>query len=157
LRGTNMKFLTALLATAFSLGYAGPSDAVVRITNDRGGLIQRYFDRYENLKNTGQTVIIDGLCASACTIVLAKIPSERICVTERANLAFHAAWDLGAGGRQITNPEATRIMYSMYPAPVRNWIATRGGLSRHTIFLRGARLKAIFPPCYLDAAVFLRS
>ncbi|MEY9417057.1 ATP-dependent protease ClpP protease subunit [Bradyrhizobium japonicum] len=92
-----MKFLTALLAAAFSLGYAGPSDAVVRITNDRGGLIQRYFDRYENLKNTGQTVIIDGLCASACTIVLAKIPSERICVTERANLAFHAAWDLGAG------------------------------------------------------------
>ena len=152
-----MKILALLLASAILLVCAGESHAVVRIANDRGGLIGRYVDRYDQLKDTGQTVVIDGLCASACTIVLSIVPSNRICVTEKANLAFHAAWDLGPDGRHITNPEATRTMYLMYPAPVRNWIATRGGLSPHTIFLRGARLKAIFPPCYLDAAVFLRS
>ncbi|MBW5437307.1 hypothetical protein FXB41_21880 [Bradyrhizobium canariense] len=152
-----MKPFTLLLASASMFACADDSHAVVRIANDRGGLIQRYLDRYEELNETGQTVIIDGLCASACTIVLAKIPSDRVCVTERANLAFHAAWDLSAGGRHITNREATRMIYSMYPAPVRSWISGRGGLSPHTIFLRGAQLQTIFARCYLDSAVFLRS
>ena len=151
-----MKLLTLSLASAFLLACACDSHAVVRIANDRGGLIQRYLDRYDQLKDTGQTVVIDGLCASACTIVLSKIPSNRICVTEKADLAFHAAWDLGPRGRQITNPEATRTMYLMYPAPVRNWISTQGGLSRHMIFLRGPKLENMFARCYLDAAIFLR-
>ncbi|EHR04930.1 hypothetical protein [Bradyrhizobium sp. WSM471] len=152
-----MKIIALLLASTLSIACAGQSQAVVRIANDRGGLIQRYLDRYDELKGTGQTVVIDGLCASACTILLAKIPSDRVCVTERANLAFHAAWDLGAGGRHVTNREATRMIYSMYPAPVRSWISGRGGLSPHTIFLRGAQLQTIFARCYLDSAVFLRS
>ena len=151
-----MRILPLLLALAFLFACTSDGHAVVRIANDRGGLIQRYLDRYDELKGTGQTVVIDGLCASACTIVLAKIPSDRVCVTERANLAFHAAWDLGAGGRHITNREATRMIFSMYPAPVRSWISARGGLSPNTIFLRGAQLQTIFARCYLDAAVFLR-
>ena len=151
-----MKSLTLLFASAFMFVCAGESHAMVRIANDRGGLIQRYLDRYDELNETGQTVVIDGLCASACTIALAKIPSNRICVTERARLAFHAAWDLGGGGRHITNREATRMIYSAYPAPVRNWISARGGLSPHTIFLHGTKLQTMFARCYLDAAVFLR-
>jgi len=151
-----MKILALLLALAILLVCAGESHAVVRIANDRGGLIGRYVDRYDQLKDTGQTVVIDGLCASACTIVLSKVPSNRICVTEKANLAFHAAWDLGPGGRHIPNPEATRTMYLMYPTPVRNWISTRGGLSPRMIFLRGPKLQDMFARCYLDAAIFLR-
>jgi hypothetical protein len=151
-----MKIFTLLLASAFLLICGGRSYALVRIANDRGGLIGRYVDRYDQLKDTGQTVVIDGLCASACTIVLSKVPSNRICVTEKANLAFHAAWDLGLGGRHITNPEATRTMYLMYPAPVRNWISTQGGLSPRMIFLRGPKLEDMFARCYLDAAFFQR-
>jgi hypothetical protein len=105
------------------------SHAVVRIANDRGGQIGGYVERYEQLRATGQTVMIDGLCASSCTIVLGAIPHEKICVTRNANLAFHAAWDLGARGQAITNPGATRMLYSMYPSQVRHWIAHRGGLS----------------------------
>jgi hypothetical protein len=152
-----MRIMTALLATALSLGDAGTSHAVVRIANDRGGLIQRYLDRYARLNATSQTIVIDGLCASACTMVLAMIPHERMCVTDTAILGFHAAWDLGPRGRRITNPEATRTMYSMYPAPIRNWISERGGLSAHIIYLRGMRLNAMYPPCYLDTTVFLRA
>jgi hypothetical protein len=151
-----MKIFTLLLASAFLLICGGRSYALVRIANDRGGLIGRYVDRYDQLKHTGQTVVIDGLCASACTIVLSKVPSNRICVTEKASLAFHAAWDLGPGGRHITNPEATRTMYLMYPAPVRNWISTQGGLSPRMIFLRGPKLEDLYARCYLDAAIFQR-
>ena len=152
-----MRIMTAMLAGALSLVDAGTSHAVVRIADDRGGLIQHYLDRYAKLNATGQTIVIDGLCASACTIVLAKIPHERMCVTDKAILGFHAAWDFGPRGRPITNPEATRMIYSMYPTPIRDWIAARGGLSPHIIFLRGMKLKAMYPPCYLDAAVFVRS
>ena len=146
-----MKLFTGLLAATLLLAGAGTSHAVVRIANDRGGQIGRYVDRYEQLRASGQTIMIDGLCASACTIVLGAIPNDRICVTPNANLAFHAAWDLGTRGRTITNPGATRMLYSMYPSPVQHWIANRGGLSPRMIFLRGRQLEAMYRPCYLDA------
>jgi len=59
--------------------------------------------------------------------------------------------DFGANGRAVTNAEATRMLYSMYPSPVRKWIAKRGGLTPHMIFLRGKQLQALYKPCYLDA------
>jgi hypothetical protein len=69
----------------------------------------------------------------------------------RTSLGFHAAWDFGANGRAITNREATQMLYSMYPTPVRRWIAQRGGLKSQMIFLRGKQLQAMYKPCYLDA------
>ena len=148
-----MKLLTGLLAAMLLLAGAGTSHAVVRIANDRGGQIGRYVERYEQLRASGQTIMIDGLCASACTIVLGAIPNVKICVTPNANLAFHAAWDFGTRGRTITNPEATRMLYSMYPSQVQHWIANRGGLSPRMIFLRGRQLEAMYRPCYFDARV----
>ena len=149
----SMKLLMGLLAAMLLLAGVGTSHAVVRITNDRGGQIGRYVERYEQLRASGQTVMIDGLCASSCTIVLGAIPSEKICVTRNANLGFHAAWDFGAGGRAITNPEATQMLYSMYPSRVRHWITNRGGLSPRLIFLRGRQLEAMYRPCYPDVQV----
>jgi hypothetical protein len=149
--GLNMKFLTGLVAAVVLLAGVGTSHAVVRIGEDRGGRIGTYVDRYQGLRTSGETVIIDGLCASACTIVLGAVPHDKICVTSHANLGFHAAWDFGANGRAITNPEATQMLYSMYPSPVRRWIAARGGLTPHMIFLRGKQLLSMYKPCYLDA------
>lgn len=146
-----MKSLTGLLAATVLLAGAGTSDALVRIADDRGGKIGRYVDHYEQLRASGQTIMIDGLCASACTIVLGTIPNDRICVTPNAKLAFHSAWDFGPRGRPITNPGATRMLYSMYPSQVRRWIANRGGLSPNMIFLRGKQLEAMYRPCYFDA------
>ena len=73
-----MKLLTGLLAAMLLLAGAATSHAVVRIANDRGGQIGRYVERYEQLRASGQTIIIDGLCASSCTLVLSAIPHERI-------------------------------------------------------------------------------
>jgi hypothetical protein len=152
-----MKFPAAALAAMLLLADTGTSHAVVRIANDRGGLIGRYVDRFEKLRASGQTIIIDGLCASACTIVLGAIPYDRICVTPNANLAFHAAWDFGRRGRTIPNPAATSDLFSMYPAQVRRWIVSRGGLTPRTIFLRGTQLTAMYRPCYRDAQAALTS
>ena len=150
-RGREYEIINGTARRSDLLACAGTSQALVRIANNRGGQIGDYVERYEQLRASGQTVMIDGLCASACTIVLGTIPNDRICVTPNANLAFHAAWDFGSRGRTITNPEATRMLYSMYPSRVRYWIANRGGLSPRMIFLRGRQLEAMYRPCYHDA------
>jgi hypothetical protein len=146
-----MRLATGLLAAVLLLIGMAPSHAVVRIADDRGGRIGPYVDKYQGLRTSGEAGIIDGLCASACTIVLGAVPHDRICVTSHATLGFHAAWDFGANGRAITNPEATQMLYSMYPSTVKRWIQARGGLTPHMIFLRGKELQALFKPCYLDA------
>lgn len=143
-----MKFLTCLLAAALLLGAVGTSHAAVRITDDRGGRIGTYVTKFQHLRSSGETVIIDGLCASACTIVLGAVPRDRICVTPRATLGFHAAYDFGADGRTITDREATVMLYSMYPMPVQRWIAARGGLTPQMIFLHGRQLQTMYQPCY---------
>jgi len=142
-----MKLLSGMFAAALLLWGIGASQAAVRIANDAGGRIDRYLDGYEKLGASGQMVRIDGLSASACTIVLAMIPRDKICVTSNANLAFHAAWDFGAYRRAITNPEATRNLFAMYPVQVRRWIAHHGGLTPRTIFLRGKQLQAMYRSC----------
>jgi hypothetical protein len=145
-----MKCLTALQTAVVLLAGIGASDAAVRIVEDAGGRIGTYVDKYQGVRSSGEMVIIDGFCASACTIVLGTVPHEKICVTSRARLGFHAAWHSGARGRKITNPEATRTLYSMYPVEVRRWIDQRGGLTPHMIFLSGRELTAMYRPCYLD-------
>src|SRR5258708_25062414 len=115
-----MKCLAGLLAAFFVLAGIGASDAAaVRIAQDAGGRIETYVGKYQGVRSSGERVIIDGSCVSACTIVLGTVPHDRICVTSRARLGFHAAWDPDARGRKITNPQATQTLYSMYPFEVR--------------------------------------
>jgi hypothetical protein len=146
-----MKCLTALLSAVILLAGNRASDAVVRIVQDPGGRIETYVDRYQGVRSSGEMVIIDGYCASACTIVLGTVAHDKICVTSRARLGFHAAWDSGSNGRKITNPEATHTLYSMYPFEVRRWIDQRGGLTPHIIVLSGRELAAMYRPCNLDS------
>jgi hypothetical protein len=145
-----MRFATWVVGWMLLFAGTGPSHAVVRISNDRGGLIGHYIERYESLRAARQSVVIDGLCASACTIVLATIAPHKICVTSRARLAFHAAWDFGKHGRTFTDLEATRMLYSMYPSPVRQWLDSHGGLTPRIVFLQGKQLRGMYRGCDLD-------
>src|ERR1700730_9650444 len=149
--GVVMKGLTALFATTILLAGIGASEGAIRIAADPGGRIGAYVDRYQGVRSSGEMVIIDGYCASACTIVLGTVAHDKICVTSRARLGFYAAWDPGSNGRRISNPEATQTLYSMYPFEVRRWIDQRGGLTPHMIFLSGRQLAAMYRPCYLDS------
>ena len=102
---------------------------------------------FEDLRNSGERVVIDGPCLSACTLVLSTIPRDRICMTRRAVLGFHAARLIDGRGREYLAPEATRMLEATYPTPVRAWIARRGGLKRKLITLRGHELAAMYPVC----------
>jgi hypothetical protein len=145
--GRHMKRLTGYLAAIFLALSISNATSAVRITNDRGGHIGSYVTKYQRLALAGESVIIDGLCASACTILLSELPHDKICVTSRATLGFHAAWNFGPNGRTFTDPEATLMLYSAYPTPVRRWIASRGGLRPQIIFLSGKSLQAMYRLC----------
>jgi hypothetical protein len=146
-----MNFAKFLLVAALMFAGTHASSAAVRIAGDRGGHIGKYIDRFAALRTSGETVIIDGPCLSACTMVLGDIPHDKICVTSHANLGFHAAYDPDTKGRDVPNPEATQLLYSHYPSPVRDWIAARGGLKSQMIFLRGKELMSMYRPCNLKA------
>jgi hypothetical protein len=44
-------------------------------------------------------------------------------------------------------PEASELVLQAYPAPVRGWIRSRGGLTSRLLVLRGRELAAIYPTC----------
>jgi hypothetical protein len=140
-------FVSAMIAAAQpAMSRTASAPAPERILDDSGGHIGAYLSRYEALRKSGQGVAIDGTCASACTLLLGVIPHDRICVTPRAVLAFHAAWDLSLTGAQ-TNTAGTKYLWSHYPDHVRQWIARHGGLRSQTIYLGGRELAAMFASC----------
>jgi hypothetical protein len=119
----------------------------MRISNDRGGQIGRYVDAFAMVRETGQRVVIDGPCLSACTLVLGMVPRSRICVTPQAVLGFHAAWRPGMDGAPVRSDPGTRFLWDAYPAHVKRWLQRKGGLSRRMVFLGGRELASMYPPC----------
>ena len=81
-----------------------------RITRDFGGLVDQYKAKYTKIRDRGERVIIDGICNSACTLVLGIVPASRICVTPKASLGFHAAYfdkSYTLGSRSRATPAPT--------------------------------------------------
>lgn len=124
-----------------------PADAAMRITGDKGGQIGPYLYTFVALRSTGQRVIIDGPCLSACTLVTAVMPRSHICVTPRASLGFHAAWAPDQTGRKTMHRAGTKLVYKIYPKQIRSWIARNGGLGDRMIYLSGRSLATMYPRC----------
>ncbi|HWZ41612.1 MAG TPA: hypothetical protein VNY08_25245 [Bradyrhizobium sp.] len=121
--------------------------AEVRILGSPGGQVGPFLDLFDQVRASGERVVIDGPCMSACTLVLSVVPSERICVTRRAVLGFHAARSIDRRGRVYAEPEASELVLEAYPGPVRDWIIRRGGLTSRLLLLRGKELTAIYRRC----------
>jgi hypothetical protein len=138
---------TAVCALLALLALARPAAAEVRILASPGGAVGPYLELFEAVRASGERVVIDGPCFSACTLVLSIVPEDRICVTRRAVLGFHGAWSRDGRGRTKREPEVSRIVLANYPTSVRQWIERRGGLSTRILVLRGRELAAMYPRC----------
>src|SRR4030081_482542 len=136
-----------LLSIALSAVALPPAQAEVRILASPGGPVAPFLQLFERVRASGERVVIDGPCLSACTLVLSMVPNDRICVTRRAVLGFHAARSIDRRGRMYAEPQASELVLEAYPAPVRGWIRHRGGLSSRLLLLRGRELAAIYPSC----------
>ena len=143
---------TAVMKAAFLAAFlcglvSPPAQAEVRILASPGGQVGPFLDLFERVRASGERVVIDGPCLSACTLVLSVVPDDRICVTRRAILGFHAARSIDARGHLYAEPEASELVLEAYPSPVRGWIRSRGGLTSRLLLLRGRELAAIYPSC----------
>jgi hypothetical protein len=140
-------------AACLALANATDASATMRISDDVGGRIGAYVDQYTAARNSGERVVIDGVCLSACTLVLGIVPRSRICVTRRAMLGFHAAWMPGPEGRPVPSTVGTQALWEIYPSNVKRWISARGGLSSKMKFLRGRELLNMYPACRDDDGI----
>ncbi|WP_426440531.1 hypothetical protein [Bradyrhizobium genosp. P] len=137
---------TIVAAAAFCAAISS-AQAEVRILASPGGEVGPFIELFDKVRASGERVVIDGPCLSACTLVLSMVPNDRICVTRRAVLGFHAARSIDRRGHFYAEPEASEAVLEAYPAPVRGWIIRRGGLTSHLLLLRGRELTAIYPRC----------
>ncbi|WP_375338068.1 hypothetical protein [Bradyrhizobium japonicum] len=140
-------FFVGAWMLASALFTTTPAMAEIRIVQSPGGEVGPFLDLFEQVRESGERVVIDGPCLSACTLVLSIVPGERICVTKRAILGFHAARSVDRRGRFYAEPEASDAVLQAYPGPVRAWISRHGGLSSRLLLLKGRDLAAIYPRC----------
>lgn len=140
------RFLCSALLLSAAVNFAA---ADVRIEGSTGGNALTFLSVFESLRQSGERIVIDGPCFSACTLVFIAIPRSRICVTKRAMLGFHAARVVDQNGEQYPAEaeRATSVVAASYPAPIRDWIGRHGGLTRKPIFLYGKTLWAMYPLC----------
>lgn len=106
-----------------------PGLTPVVFNGGQGGLIAEHILRFWTLAQTGAPVEMRGGCWSACTLITAYVPKDRLCFAPGAFLAFHSAL---TADRQA-HPYATAGMYLSYPAEIRQWIDDRGGYQKLTI------------------------
>jgi hypothetical protein len=140
-----MKYWIVLL----SLLLASPASAVPsrQITFDPGGQLDKYYTAMVKARMAGQKIIIDGVCLSACTMITGLFPRDQVCVTPRAILGFHSAFDEKGGFAS----EGTRLFWQILSADVKDLLRAKGwnGDTEHPdfIYLTYSEIKSLFREC----------
>jgi hypothetical protein len=124
------------------------AQADVRIVSDPGGEVASYVQKFRQIRDSGQRVVIDGPCLSACTLLTGIVPKDRVCITRRASLGFHAASYYDDASRTLVpTRHGSELVMRLYPPEIRSWINRHGGLRPQLIMLRGRELSELYPTC----------
>ena len=124
------------------------ASADIRIVNDPGGEVSAYVHKFQEIRAERQHIVIDGPCLSACTLLTGIVPRNRVCVTSRAILGFHAASYYDDASRSLVpTREGSRLVMHLYPQEIRSWIDRHGGLRPQLITMRGRDLTGLFRTC----------
>jgi hypothetical protein len=143
-----MKWQAVLAGALASVFMTCAASADVRIVGDPGGEVSSYVQKYREMRATGEHVVIDGPCLSACTLLTGILPRSQVCVTSRAMLGFHAASYYDDASRSLVpTRQGSRVVMRLYPAQIRSWIDRHGGLKPQLLMLRGPELAAFYRPC----------
>jgi len=136
--------LIALVIAGISCN-AGQTKSEVLIKNDGGGDIPQYIAKYLYLQLSGEWVVIDGDCLSACTLALGLLAQDRRCFTNKTRLGFHAAYT-ESGTPRIMNPLGTEVFWLVYPPEIRSWNSRHGGLTFRNDRLVSHHREKVSPP-----------
>src|SRR5260370_34117277 len=96
--------IAAVISTALTVTSASATEI---ISDDVGGKMKDYTTHFQQVRNSGEPVVISGTCVSACTMVLGLVPSDRICATPNAVLGFHTAWMFDSSGKRGVSASGT--------------------------------------------------
>jgi hypothetical protein len=119
----------------------------VTISNNRGGYVVDYAIRMEEWKKSGTRVRFAGRCQSACTVYLA-LPASQACIARGASFTFHAP----SGSSASATRYAHIYMMKTYPAWVRSWVSSKGGLTRRLVTMNYAYASRFMRPCGTSTA-----
>jgi hypothetical protein len=103
-----------------------------------GGILLEHEKRWKALAKSGDDVEIRGMCVSACTLITAYIPKERLCFGEHATLMFHQVRIPKQGAKQGVKDDlsfentmpyllGTQQFVARLPRDILMWIKERGG------------------------------
>lgn len=121
-----------------------PPDLVF-IERSPGGVVDEFLEEREWYRKHGTKVVIGGDCYSACTLFLSL---KTLCAQPDAEFHFHSPY--------LTSPTSGATHHSagydewfvtLYPTPIREWIADNGGLTPEWLVLKGAEMKKLVPIC----------
>jgi len=133
----------AMLACVSKQSAAAPyPNQIVTIHSDRGGSMLKNALRVKKLARRGTLVRLGGRCESACTLYLG-MPSRQVCLLPGATFRFH----MPHGSTRRNNRIAASFMMRNYPAWVRSWINSKGGLTRDLKTMRYDHAVKYVKPC----------
>ena len=81
-----------VFAVVFMIIGSAPALADVRIVSSLGGSVGSYLSFFSRVRQSGERVIIDGPCLSACTLVLSTIPRSRVASPPELSWVFTPRW-----------------------------------------------------------------
>lgn len=143
-----MKWQAVLAGALASAVMTCSAFADMRIVSDPGGEVSSYIRKFEQARNAGEHIVIDGPCLSACTLLTGIVPRDHVCITRRAELGFHAASYYDDASRSLVpTREGSRLVMRLYPAQIKSWINRHGGLTPQLKIMRGPELSALYRTC----------
>ena len=121
----------AVTATTPSLGGGGPlvppSKPVplppIVISLGKGGRVDEHRQQFAIYQRAGAKVEIRGPCYSACTLVLAYVEPDHLCIAPGGFMAFHAI----RTEHGVPMVGATHEYYASMPVLIQQWIRDNGG------------------------------
>ena len=103
---------------SYPVGYESYS-----ISNDWGGSILEYVEKYTTWRLQGAKVRVEGFCVSACAMMTGLLEDKNVCVSPFSIFAFHSA---GFGPFYAYSEPGTRLLWQVYPEHVRKLLAANG-------------------------------
>lgn len=119
------KTKAAIGAAAIAAASAG-SGYIYRISESRGGNVQQFVSHFDQLRDRGARIVIDGPCNSSCTMALGY---PNTCLTPRAVLGFHPAY-VPLYITYLMDWPDTRTMIAHYPSDAYAIIRKHGRMDR---------------------------
>lgn len=111
------------------------------IRDEPGGVIYHHRLQASALLAKNVPIIVDGPCASACTL-LVDTAHRNVCLTTRAVLLYHK------GRRFDENGEVKKYIELHYRPDVRAWIDEQGGLPTEDLLVMPfSEAKKFYRPC----------